>query len=263
MRALLFVGTVLLLPLPGLAQSGNVDDSPSNSDLKRLRIGFDIGVSLSKYYGDTLAGRDRAAEFTPMPAGGVNFSLLLDDDIKSQLYLETGIYFQSRGTRYTWTERFTNTDQLDSVFVYDETQWLGYAQLPVLARIEIGADEVKPFVSIGGFAAYNLIGQRTRDAEWQTSKTIFGSDGNPVRDASGQRVNVAYSNSGETSEDIDDIEPLEYGIIVAAGLKIPLSGQTRLSIQGRYDLGISNAYDTVEADKRKNQSINFFAGLDF
>jgi hypothetical protein len=276
-----FLIGLILVSSPAFLAAQAEGPDPEDGDSERpsqgrLRIGLDGGVNISQYYGDTLSDQ-LPTNVLRAPYGGIRLSYLISDKLDSQFFLESGVKFASKGVR---RERYIDIQggaELDSSLSVAFTDYLGYLQVPVLARVELGAGDVQPFITIGPVFGLNLIAQqetkmtfRDDDFERNASGTIDSVAGLPV-------INKNRYTTHQT-EEISDQSLFEIGALLKLGVDIRLTRRLDLFIEGRYDLGFTPIRDEKTVQERgpegqlrektttstlRTQTIGFGAALEY
>lgn len=111
-----------------------------------------------------------------------------------------------------------------------------YIQVPLLFKVSvIPAGPIRPVVYAGGYGSYLL-------------------------NAKG----VMTSEEGSDSGDLDEMyQKYDYGLVGGAGVEFKLPG-IKLSLEGRYNLGLANVLKEAEAgESLKNRSIMVLLGVGF
>jgi hypothetical protein len=111
-----------------------------------------------------------------------------------------------------------------------------YIQVPLLLKVSvIPAGPIRPVVYAGGYGSYLLSAK-----------------------------GVMTSEEGSDSGDLDDMyQKYDYGLVGGAGVEFKLPG-VKLSLEGRYNLGLANVLKEAEGDvSLKNRSIMVLMGVGF
>jgi hypothetical protein len=121
---------------------------------------------------------------------------------------------------------------------YNGTTKLTYLEVPVLLMLNIPVQgNIKPQIFAGPAIGFKL------GAKHETK---------------------AHSSTVEV--DIDGAKSMDFGLVVGAGVGFPMGPKT-ISLEGRYDLGLTNVYDKAEGDSKqpevKNSVISFMVGIGF
>jgi len=247
----------------------SAEDSPApESKADRWRFGAKVGASASTFFGDTIQVTEEAIETNQLvrPAGGLTVSYLLDDAVNSQVWLTSGVMFQSRGVKRNFFERFQNQEGLDSTFQHYITNYLGYVQVPVLFRVELGASGAKPFFSMGGLTSFNVIDNRTEEISHANQIAQRDEDGEIARDPITGEILVGEVQRSSLERDNSfgfDTKTFEFALYASGGVKVDLHNSLRLNLEIGFDLGITQVYDSGNAEKTRNNAVVFLAGVDF
>lgn len=111
-----------------------------------------------------------------------------------------------------------------------------YIQVPLLLKVSvIPAGPIRPVVYAGGYGSYLLSAK-----------------------------GVMTSEEGSDSGDLDEMyKKFDYGLVGGAGIEFKLPG-VKLSLEGRYNLGLANVLKEAEGDvSLKNRSIMVLMGVGF
>ncbi len=118
----------------------------------------------------------------------------------------------------------------------DGTVEVDYLQVPVLVQYHIPAVGVSPRIFAGPSLAFEM-----------------GCD-------------ISQDGASQSCEDEGfDTKSADFGLVFGAGVDIPAGGVV-VTLDGRYDLGVTNVADVpegVEGFEVKNRSLQFFAGVGF
>lgn len=229
------------------------------------------GVALARYYGDSVANQI-ATNQRFGPIGGLGINILLSDHYKSRLFIETGIYYHTRGVqREAFTDSFKvvpTTVNGNPREVEVDSSWgttimdnLGYIQLPVMFKVELGSEGVRPYFSMGPVLGYGISAQRTTKVTVNESFLETNAEGDAFFRYTDYATTETERNNEET-EDIEDFIPLELGLVTSAGVNFPVVNDVSIFLEARYDLGITRVYD-IDNDKTRNNSICFMLGAEF
>lgn len=146
-----------------------------------------------------------------------NFSLLFAPAITTNIY--------KYESNYTW-----NSSESPEVGVFINNKFttkLQYIEFPLLFRYEIGSNNTKPFLQLGGY--YGLLTNATKEVETTNIDRASGADTqiNSGKSSSGAKSNFLKSNLGMT-----------FGGGVSTFL-----GNSRLVFEANYNLGMTNIVD--------------------
>jgi outer membrane protein W len=273
------IGLSLLLSAPQAIAQSETGDAELSEDSGPSRIGVGVagGVNISKYYGDTLSDQ-LPTNSRYAPYGGLRFTYMFSDDVKSQFFLETGLMYASKGVkRHRFSELDNTVEGLDSSVTVNITDQVDYLQLPVMARVELGSGMVRPFVSLGAVAGYNLIADRTVDSTFEWKEYQRGDDAE-IDSSAGLAILNSKENTLSETAAIEDQGSFEVGAILKAGLTVSLNEHFNLIFEARYDLGFTpiredrtftttdeegNEIEKTEESTLRTQTIGFGLNLDY
>ena len=191
------------------------------------------GLNMSNFYGKNLSDKNVKAGFH----AGVG----LDLEFVTNISLQTGLYYTSKGAEYT-----TNIKGPVGDVEYDVTA--NYIQLPIHIAYKM---EVKPetrlFLHAGPYLAYGVGGKRTIEKK---------SDLNSIPDYLGaEEINTFDKDFG--------YKPFDYGVGVGVGIEFDL-----FLIDLGWDMGLKNIARNINEipvykPKVKNQSAYLSIGYKF
>ena len=169
--------------------------------------------------------------------GGLNLSTLTGDDVedaKTKLGFAFGGFYT-----YQLNEQFAFQPEIfftmkgakfeDEIMGYDyeETDYLNYIEVPMLFKMMIpSSSSVMPNLFVGPALAFNISA---------TYKIEVDGD--------------------EDDGDIEDINAMDFGLVFGAGADLG-----KITIDGRYNLGLTNIPDVEGDPKVKNSVISFMLG---
>lgn len=207
-----------------------------------VRIGLSVVISLSL----TGALQAQALKLVGVK-GGVNFAKVTGNDVGDEFESKTGLVFggfanwglsnsislqpevllSAKGAKQTITEAGQKiTAKIN----------LTYLEIPLLMMVNLGNAEssITPMAFIGPAVGFNLSAKAKGEVD-------------------------------EGSAEIDvkeDIKSTEFALIFGAGFSLPV-GSNKLSIVGKYNMGLTKIDDTGENSDVKNQVISIEAALGF
>ncbi|TVQ75087.1 MAG: PorT family protein [Balneolaceae bacterium] len=188
----------------------------------QLPISFGIkgGVNIANVSFDDFDDNDTRTGFT--------IGAVLDIGIPMfPVGVETGLYYSQQGTTVSFSETIEGM-----TMTLDGTTKLDYLKIPVLAKVNFGPPgPFSPHLLAGPYAAFIL------NAEQE----------------------VSFMGETETVDISDDVESMDFGLILGLGADFNLM-VTTISVQGRYSLGLS---DIFEDEGSKNRVISLVAGFTF
>ncbi|MFW5659402.1 MAG: porin family protein [Bacteroidota bacterium] len=251
--------------IPELQAQTEIEEAEIATDeTRRFRFGLRASYSRAKYYADT-ATSDIASDWLVRPGGALTFSYLWGDDYRSQFWLQVEAAYRWLGvTRSEFTGDPDNISADDTVTFFNYREDIHQVSVPVLFRVKIGADKVKPFVSVGPYIGYNFIATRTTNIETRTYPCIRDADGFCVAESGSS--NFLYEEEiveEEIEEDLQDVNPLIAGVLIDLGLSIPLKDHINLKLSGRYTLGLTRIYEEQRNANTRNQQAEFSLGVEF
>jgi hypothetical protein len=267
----LLLVAILFFPLALGAQVEPEEDITAGIPAdKKLFIGVKAGLGLARYYGDKEAF-NTASSARPGIVGGVQVAYLLDNNIKSQFFVQGEVLFNSKGVRReSYIQQFepdnqvrTNpTDTLNnSLNKFNE--FVAQVQIPLSFKMNFGKDEVRPFFGIGPTVSLNLFGNAKRDSEIVSSLPRFDANGNVARDEQGFRIYDLQESTSSDKRALENLNLVEVGMNLSAGLEVPISA-TKLFVEVRYDLSFSRMYqDDAGQNKIRNNAWLFMLGVQF
>lgn len=139
--------------------------------------------------------------------------------------VETGVYYTQKGTSITVPPEQAADGSLSG----DLTYRMDYIQVPLLARLWIGSVGVlEPHILVGPYAAYLIDSEN--DAEDQGTEDLS-----------------------------DDRNTIDTGFVGGLGVDFNL-GLTRFTLQGKFTYGLTDVFETVEA---QNRVFSVVAGFTF
>ena len=113
---------------------------------------------------------------------------------------------------------------------YDVTQNLNYIEIPILAKLNIAMDgNAKPNIFLGPSLGLNL------SATYKIESDFGDDDG-----------------------DIEDVSPMEFGIVFGGGVEVG-----KILIDARYNMGLTSIDDSSENFKVNNSVISIMLGILF
>lgn len=240
---------------------------------RKLRIGIRGGVTLAKYYGDSVATY-LASDYAFGPMGGVSFSLLLSDYVKSRFYFQPELFFQMRGVRReafapgTKSQRGTGSNGIIQTYTLDSSSAINYydriayAQVPLLFRMDFGSENVRPYVSIGPYLGFAVSGKHKVVSEVSEQNLTFDSNNRVVTDANNQLVLDNETYEVEETTNLDSLSSVDFGGIINVGCAFPITSRLNLVAEVRYDVGFARVFDLYRI-KNRNQSWCFTLGVEF
>jgi hypothetical protein len=255
-----------------------VPTADATSAEPRFLWGVRAGLSFSKYYGDTIAlvvgSRQRMGL-----AAGLNVAILLDESIKSRIYFAPELLFHVRGVEredYVEGRQVTRSPnprphgfppnglRTDSSSSYLYRDNLAYVQIPLAFRMDFGLERVRPYVSMGPVIGINVMAEHwVRQTMYENNLVLV--DGFPVSDIQSEENGWAYTRVEtitETTTQMENINPLDIGGILAAGVRFGMGAKSAIVLEGRYDLSFTRIY-TQESDKTRNNSLMVLLGVEF
>ncbi len=196
----------------------------------QVGIGVKGGLNLSKLTIKEENGLTNS--FLPGGAGGLVFNFKANDLFS----LQPELLYSSQGTHLK-TSLFGDFSSKLST---------NYFQLPVLAKLSFGSENVRAFVNVGPYAAYLM-----------SAKTKISAMGQE------EEVKVDFSEPSVK----ESANRFDFGIAGGLGVAFKV-GPGDLFVEGRYNLGlldINKGEDTKLPDYKpmKNSVINFSAGYIF
>lgn len=189
------------------------------------------GLNMSNFYGNNL--NDKSVK--PGYHGGIG----LDLEFVTNISLQTGLYFTSKGAEYT-----TNIPVIEDV-KYSITA--NYIQLPLhLAYKKDVTSGSKVFIHAGPYFAYGVGGKRNIDSNYTKDLDKFFG---------GQEVNTFDKKFG--------YKPFDVGVGLGVGMEFSV-----LVIDLGWDMGLKNIARNIEGvptykPKMKNQSAYLSIGYRF
>ncbi len=139
--------------------------------------------------------------------------------------IESGLFYSQKGTVVSFTD--PDFGSIDGTFKLD------YLEIPVLAKLGLGAGPINPHLLAGPYLGFNL------NAEVEGEESGFSF-----------------------SEDIsDDVNSTDFGLMFGAGLDFNL-GVTALSAQARYSLGLTDIFEDDD-EGLKHGVFSVVVGINF
>jgi hypothetical protein len=243
---------------------------------KAWRIGLKGGLSLSRYYGDSLAFSLATSQRMGF-SGGAQFAWRISDNLRSRAWLQVEALFVTQGVqreftfsgkrrlsvRYPAQQPYIDTVEFDTLSSVVYRDFIGTLQIPVLLKADFGISNVKPYVAIGPTLGLNLFARSTRQTEGNYFTPMLNANGEMIVDLNGLIQREEIVNAEETTDStLANLSTAELGSTVLAGVLFPIRGNTALFIEGRYSLSWTKAF-TNEGNGIRNQSILFLLGLEF
>lgn len=136
--------------------------------------------------------------------------------------LQPEIYYCQKGFKESGT-----MDILGTIYNYEAKARINYLEIPVLAKISFGAI-VKPYIVAGPYFA-----------------TRLGTD-----------VEITVDGQSVSTDMDDEVKSSDMGITFGFGVQTPV----KLSIEGRYSMGLSSFDDTGYDMDIKNTNIQLLIG---
>lgn len=190
------------------------------------------GLNMSNLYGDKLSNKD----VKPCFHGGVG----LDFEFTTNLSLQTGLYFSSKGADYTTSL----SDEIENV-KYSVTA--NYLQLPIYFAYKIDiTPDARLFLHTGPYLAYGVGGKRNIESGFTDDrKEYFGK----------QEINTFDNEYG--------YKPFDIGVGVGAGVELGI-----IFINLGWDMGLNNIARNIKGipsykPTKKNRSTYLSIGYKF
>ncbi len=163
---------------------------------------------------------------------GFRFGGFLTLDMAGGLQIQPEAYYTQKGASYEqngmlWDVPFTMKGKLK----------LDYIEIPVLVKYVLKTGSLEPFFFAGPYFAFKA------SAKGEVA------------------MNVGELGTETETEDLEDVKSTDYGVVVGAGLNLPL-GQMTLIFDVRYTLGMTNISDVLD-ESVKNGVFSILAGIGF
>jgi hypothetical protein len=163
------------------------------------------------------------------PVAGFQIGVYSPVASKSFVDVQSELLFTTKGSveefEYWGDEKITNTYQLS------------YLELPVLLKVQIPG-WIRPNVYAGGYGAILLSSQLKTEASW--------------------------GDEDETTDIYDDTNPVDYGMILGAGIDLK-----NITLDARYNIGLNDVYKKIDFGYEeyqldaKNVSFTISVGVTF
>ncbi len=190
------------------------------------------GLNMSNFYGNNLSGKN----VKPGYHGGIG----LDLEFVTNISLQTGLYFTSKGAEYT-----TSIPSGLGEIKYNVTA--NYIQLPIHLAYKIDVTPgTRVFVHAGPYLAYGVGGTRTIDSEYTPNLDQFFGE---------QEINTFDKKYG--------YKPFDMGVGLGVGADFGV-----IIIDFGWDMGLKNIARGIERipvykPKKKNHSAYLSVGYKF
>ncbi len=148
------------------------------------------------------------------------------------LSFSTGLYYQSSGSKYKSGEDFGEGGS----YSFENKEVLNYLTVPLEARYEFGAGNIRPFVRGGGTFGILL------SAKSKTKTTFNGQENEDESDIKDQKKST------------------NIGLTLGGGISFPL-GKFHGTASVRYGLGLTNVAKNEGAPSAKTRDLTYAVGL--
>jgi len=136
-----------------------------------------------------------------------------------------------------------------------------YWQLPVMAQFSFGGEQLRGYVSLGGYAAYWASShiQGTTIGSLNTNDTVYSTT-NPVSIAN---ENIPYNFNQKYTFDSKKDRRLELGAIAALGVSYEMPQGYFVFIEGRYTRSLTDMQKSYETNQvpRYNDTFGLSVGV--
>lgn len=190
-------------------------------------IGFNVGPSLSHFYGSNAAEDLRAK-------GGFAAGFVYQYAFSTRFALHTGLLYESKGA--------SSLTILDPFDVEVRSRYnFNYLAIPVLFRAHLAPDaKLRPFINAGPYFGF-LTRQMT-----------------VVRTETGDDVDIDRNNN------TNDYRGFDIGLSAGIGIDYLITDRMHLDFEIRDNLGLYNISESSNDNNRlNNNSVNFLVGMIF
>ena len=196
-----------------------------NLKSQNMELGLLGGVGVTPLYGDYSLNNEPKIGY----AIGINFKY-----IKDKLSFGTNVLYERKGDMYQ-IDVTTPSDPDNSIGTADVSRNFNYLTIPILIGYRFGSQR-KIGVNLGPYSSF-LISQNT--------VTEFNSEKSELDDSQ------SWQN-------------YDFGITSSIDYQIGITDYLNLSIEGRYNIGITDILQVENTDWTfKNQSLLFLVGINY
>lgn len=179
---------------------------------------------------------------------GIAIGLFSEKPVNDSFSIQWELLYTMKGASMSYTEK--DSDEFSEyTFKYEATLNLNYIEIPVSFRFKMpsGSGFVPSFYA-GGSAAFNI----SAKADYDYSFYEYYDDGSYFYE---------FTQNDSGSEEVDNVNDLELGLIFGLGLNIPIqNGQLLFDV--RYNYGLTTVFDDG-GSKSYNRVLSFTAGFGF
>jgi hypothetical protein len=179
---------------------------------------------------------------------GIVIGLFSEKPVNDSFSIQWELLYTMKGVSMNFTEK--DSDEFsESTLEYEATLNLNYIEIPVSFRFKMPAGSgFVPSFYTGGSAAFNV----SAIGSYKYSYYEYYDDGSEFYE---------YTQNDSGSEEVENINDLELGLVFGLGLNIPIeNGQLLFDV--RYNYGLSTVFDDG-GSKTYNRVLSITAGFGF
>lgn len=179
---------------------------------------------------------------------GIVIGLFSEKPVNDSFSIQWELLYTMKGVSMNFTEK--DSDEFsESTLEYEATLNLNYIEIPVSFRFKMPAGSgFVPSFYAGGSAAFNV----SAIGSYKYSYSEYYDDGSEFYE---------YTQNDSGSEEVENINDLELGLVFGLGLNIPIeNGQLLFDV--RYNYGLSTVFDDG-GSKSYNRVLSITAGFGF
>jgi hypothetical protein len=179
---------------------------------------------------------------------GIVIGLFSEKPVNDSFSIQWELLYTMKGVSMNFTEKDSN-EFSESTLEYEATLNLNYIEIPVSFRFKMPAGSgFVPSFYAGGSAAFNV----SAIGSYKYSYYEYYDDGSEFYE---------YTQNDSGSEEVENINDLELGLVFGLGLNIPIeNGQLLFDV--RYNYGLSTVFDDG-GSKSYNRVLSLTAGFGF